>query len=103
LVLATREYQVLIQIIILALTTLTGVVIPVGALPHVLREIGYCLPISHGLVGLRASFNGAGLGVVSADLALEGLIATILTLSGFLMFRFTEIRGRERGLLLGGT
>jgi ABC-2 type transport system permease protein len=44
-----------------------GVFLPLASLPFAMQAIGWCLPITHALVGFRAATAGAALAEVSSD------------------------------------
>jgi len=54
-----------------------GVYVPLKTLPWALQAIGWCLPITHSLNGLRAATEGVGLGAVAGD-AVWLLVAAIV-------------------------
>ena len=78
---------------------LTGVVVPVSDLPLVFEGIAHLLPMSHGLVALRDSLAGAGLGDVSGNLALEAAVAGGYALMGYIGFIFAERELKRRGTM----
>jgi ABC-type polysaccharide/polyol phosphate export permease len=100
-VLMTREHSNLNQVLTGMLMILTGLVIPLAELPLGLRLIGNALPVTHGFAGLREAFYGGNLTEIAPDLALEAVIAGALTASGFIIFRYVEAKGRQRGILEG--
>jgi ABC-type polysaccharide/polyol phosphate export permease len=100
-VLATREYVNLIQLVVGVLLLLTGAVIPVTEFPDGVRTISQALPITNGLSAVRDGFGGATLIDVAPSLLRELAIGVVLTASGFLIFRFVEAKGRERGFIEG--
>ena len=61
------------------LITLTGVLIPLDALPDVWRVIGHGLPITSGLAALRGALGGESLSAVRWELLSElGVLAAYL-------------------------
>ncbi len=83
------------------LIAVTGVVIPASSLPMALRLIGDVLPITHGLVALRGSFDGATFAAVGRNLAFEADVAVAFGLAGYAIFRWTEQRSKVSGALEG--
>ena len=81
------------------LITLTGVLIPLDALPDVWRIIGHGLPITSGLAALRGALYGEPLSALRWELLSElGVVAAYL-LIGYTLFRLTEVYGRRTGAL----
>ena len=92
-----RGFQNLIYATSGLFLTLTGVIIPTARLPGVLSEISQFLPLTNGLVALRASFRGAGMAAVGHDLLLELAVGLSYVIVGFLVFRLIEARARRTG------
>lgn len=81
------------------LITLTGVLIPLDALPDVWRIIGHGLPITSGLAALRGALDGESLSALRWELLSElGVVAAYL-LIGYTLLRLTEVYGRRTGAL----
>ena len=79
------------------LITLTGVLIPLDALPDAWRIIGHGLPITGGLAALKGAFDGDPLSAVRWELLSEfGVLAAYL-LVGYALFRLAEVYGRRTG------
>jgi ABC-2 type transport system permease protein len=76
---------------------LTGAVIPRDELPPALRLAGEVLPVTHALEGLRKAYEGAALGSISGDLALEALVALGYVTVGYGLFRVIEKYQRRTG------
>jgi ABC-type polysaccharide/polyol phosphate export permease len=76
---------------------LTGMVIPVSIFPDIVAEIAKLLPVTNGLMALRDTFAGAGLGAVSGELIREtvtGLVYYAVAFGGFCFFeRFVKRAG----------
>ncbi|MBV9438505.1 MAG: ABC transporter permease [Candidatus Eremiobacteraeota bacterium] len=69
-------------------TLFGGVFLPLAALPPVLRWIGWALPITHALNGLRAATSGVALRAVAGDaLWLLGATVVLMPLSLWLFVR----------------
>lgn len=76
-----------------------GVYIPLAKLPIALQAIGWMLPISHALIGLRAAIYGATLWQLRSEvLWLLGLTAVLMP-SSLYVFARTVQRGRHDGSL----
>ena len=99
LVLLLKNYQNLYMAALGIIVGLTGVVVPVSDLPLVFEGIAQLLPMSHGLVALRDSLAGAGLGDVSGNLALEAAVAGGYALVGYVGFIFAERELKRRGTM----
>lgn len=92
-----RDWQTLYSLVLSAFLVLTGVIIPLDDVPLGLGVLGSALPITHGLEALRQAFEGATLGAVAGDLALEALVGAIYLLLGFVSFRAIEAHARRTG------
>lgn len=78
----------------------TGTSFPVGALPAVLQAVSYAIPMTYGIIAVRAAFMGTG--------TWESLSGTLLALVGFTAFFWVvgvllihrmENLAKERGTL----
>ncbi len=90
-----------------ALYLLSGAIFPLDVLPIWLRPVGYAIPITYWLELMRRSLSGS---VAQAfptlarfsDLQLLGILLGLSIVFGILagvVFRFCDIRARERGLI----
>jgi ABC-2 type transport system permease protein len=90
-----------------ALYLLSGAIFPLDVLPIWLRPVGYVIPITYWLELMRRSLSGS---VAQAfptlarfsDLQLLGILLGLSIVFGILagvVFRFCDIRARERGLI----
>ncbi len=71
------------------LLILSGVIIPVTVFPSFIQEIAKLLPITNGLMAVKAAFNGAPLSAVSWDIVREfitGLGYYIIAYFAFIRF-----------------
>lgn len=75
-----------------------GVNFPITLLPSYFQTIAQLLPLTHGLLAIRALVAGETAGVAT-QLGLEALIGLGYGLSGYLLFRYAEYRARVRGAL----
>ncbi len=78
---------------------LTGIIIPVAALPGPLWALAQVLPVTHALEALRASVNGAGLGEVAGLLGTELVIGLAYAVLGLVSFVWFERVVKQRGTL----
>lgn len=62
----------------MAMTIFGGIYIPLSALPVVMQRIGWTLPITHALNGLRAALHGESLTQISAEIVWLSVAITIL-------------------------
>lgn len=72
-----------------ALFVLTGVIIPIGVFPTTIQEIIKFLPLTNGILAVRAAFSGALFSEVSGYILREfltGLGYLTVSLAGFLLF-----------------
>jgi ABC-2 type transport system permease protein len=76
-----------------------GVNIPLSALPHWMRTVGSCLPLTHGIAAARHVASGASLGSVDALLGKEALIGVCYFAAGYILLRVLEAEGRRRATL----
>jgi ABC-2 type transport system permease protein len=82
-------------------TLLGGVFFPVRALPEPLQAMAYCLPITHGLDGIRAVLLlGQGFAAVRWPLLVLGLFTAIGVPLSLLCFHAAVRRARREGTLL---
>jgi ABC-2 type transport system permease protein len=90
-----------------ALYLLSGAIFPLDVLPAWLRPLGYAMPITYWLELMRRSLSGT---VAQAfptlarfsDLQLIGILLGMSVVFGILstiVFRFCDLRARERGLI----
>lgn len=78
----------------------TGTSFPVGALPNLLQAVSYALPLTYGMVAVRAAFMGTATwaGLSTILLALLGFTVFFLAL-GVVLVRKMENLAKERGTL----
>ena len=84
------------------LISLTGVIIPIDALPIALRVVSRVLPMTSGLEALRHAFDGAGIGQSAGLLTQEMVVAIAFAIVGCLVFQRFEITAKRRGTLEQG-
>ncbi|MEA2640029.1 MAG: type transport system permease protein [Chloroflexota bacterium] len=85
-----------------ALLLLTGVLIPLSALPPPLQAVAQILPLTHGLEAFRAAFAGGDLAAVTDALAWELILAITYGLIGFASYRWIEETARRTGMIEAG-
>ena len=78
----------------------TGTNFPVGALPGLLQGVSYALPLTYGMIAVRAAFMGTGTWANQAGTlaALAAFTAGFLALGVYLVHRM-EIMAKTRGTL----
>jgi ABC-type polysaccharide/polyol phosphate export permease len=81
---------------------LTGIILPLDVLPHFLQEIGKCLPMTNGLIAMRAVFHGAAFGEVYLSIIRELVTGIIYFGIGYLCFAVFEKIARRTGILETG-
>ena len=90
-----------------ALYLLSGAIFPLDVLPVWLRPLGYAMPITYWLELMRRSLSGS---VAQAfptlarysDLQLIAILLTLTVAFGLIsrfVFRYCDLRARERGLI----
>jgi ABC-2 type transport system permease protein len=78
---------------------LTGGVFPLEVLPKALQQVGRLLPMTNGLLAIRASFKGAPLGDVYFNIIREALTGIVYFAIGYLCFVLFEKVAKRRGTL----
>jgi ABC-2 type transport system permease protein len=82
-------------------TLLGGVFFPVSALPDWLQKVAWCLPITHGVNGIRAVLLlGASADQIVGSLLALGAFAALGLPLGLLCFHRAVRRARREGTLL---
>lgn len=76
---------------------LTGVVIPRSDLPGVLNVLAGMLPVTHGLVAIRAGLAGTPIDAVTGDLLKESIVAAAYLALGYALYRVIEARVKRTG------
>lgn len=76
---------------------ITGINTPLSALPPVVQTIGSLLPVTHGLLAVRALIDGASYASVLPLVAAELLIALVYSAVAWLMFGYRLRVTRQRG------
>lgn len=97
LAIAFRDWQVSFNIMQATFMSLTGAIIPLSALPVGLRQLSEVLPVTHGLMALRAAYGGASLSAIGDELAMEALIGLAYLSFGYVGFRGVEVYARRTG------
>lgn len=92
-----RNWLVLISVANGSMLALTGIVVPRDALHPLLEVIGGGLPLTHGLVALRAGVEGASPSLVAGAIGSELLVALGYAVVGSVLYRWIEYRARVRG------
>jgi ABC-2 type transport system permease protein len=85
--------------LLFVLFALVGANFPVAALPHWLQPVGWFLPLSHGLLAIRALLTGSSLDRVPLWVAEEAGIGLLYLLLGGALFQAQITAGRRRGTL----
>jgi ABC-type polysaccharide/polyol phosphate export permease len=96
---AVRDWQNIFGITIGILLVFTGVLIPVNVFPAGIAEAVRFLPMTNGLMSLKATFAGATVAVVSGDLLREALVGIGYLMVGFLCFIIFEHIARRTGIM----
>ena len=82
-----------------ALMTACGVNVPLSYYPAALEWIAHCLPLTNGLLAIRAVFAGAGAGTILGHIALEAAVALGWMTLALLSFNRLAEQGRLDGSL----
>lgn len=84
---------------LILLYALVGVNFPITALPDWLQHVGWSLPVSHGLLAIRALMTGRDLGRVPGWIGVEAVIGVFYLLLGTILFQVQIVIGRRHGTL----
>ena len=97
-----REWGTIGSITPAAFTLLTGVIIPTESLPAVLEGLSRIVPMTHGLVAMRAAFAGEAASAVGMQLVWELVVGAVYAVGGYALFRACEVYGRRTGAMETG-
>ncbi len=78
---------------------MTGVIIPISSLPAPLAVFSQVLPLTHGLVAFRSTFDGAGVAAILPSLLQELIVGLGYTVLGLVGYHVSEIIAKRRGLV----
>jgi ABC-2 type transport system permease protein len=81
------------------LLILTGAIIPVDAFPNFIGEFARLLPVTNGLLALKAAFAGEAWAAVAGDILREGVTGLVYLAIAFACFRLFEARVKRTGTL----
>ncbi len=84
---------------LIVLYALVGANYPITALPSWLQQIGWSLPLSHGILAIRALMTGQHLDHVPQWVGTEIIVGMFYLLLGLLLFQVQVFVGRRRGTL----
>lgn len=82
-----------------SLLIFSGANIPIASLPPIMQAISAVLPLTRGIQAARAIVGGAGFDQVGPLIAGEFLIGVIYVLAGYLLFRWFEMKAKQKGTL----
>ena len=97
-----REWGVTGAITPAAFTLLTGAIIPTESLPAVLEGLSRIVPLTNGLVAMRAAFAGDAVATVDMRLVWELVVGAGYAAGGYALFRTAEVYGRRTGAMESG-
>lgn len=83
------EWLTILAVALSVTLILSGMIIPLEVFPTALQEIGKLLPMTNGLIAIRAVFNGAPFSAFSFDIlreALTGIAYFVIGYFGFVIF-----------------
>jgi ABC-type multidrug transport system permease subunit len=78
-----------------------GVYLPVSLLPHPFQVLGWLLPITHALNGLRAAVAGASIGQVAGEVVWLAVAIAILVPLSLAVFERAVAHAKADGTLGG--
>lgn len=85
-----QGFNLVMNLIIMPLFFLSGALFPLDGLPTAMAWLVAIDPITYGIDGIRALFNGAGHYSLLTDVAIVGAITVLLMLVGARLFRRIE-------------
>jgi ABC-2 type transport system permease protein len=92
------DLNLLLNVALSAFLVICGVNFPVEELPRFLQSIAHLLPLTHGLVAVRATFAGQIAGV-PGYIGWEAIIGCGYMVLGYAMFTYFERLARKQGTL----
>lgn len=97
--LISRDGWTILNTFLQATYILVGVNFPVSALPQVLQNIAWGLPLTRGVMAARAILAGSGWNEISALVAGEAVTGSLYILFGYALFLAIEKRSTVSGTL----
>ncbi len=97
LALPIRWGYMICNIFVYVMMVLCGVNFPLSALPPIVRTIGSLVPVTHGLLAVRAIVDGAGYATVLPLIAKETLIALVYGTLAWIAFGWRLRVTRQNG------
>lgn len=85
--------------VVFILYSLAGVNFPISALPPWLQSVSWVLPLSHGLLAIRALVEGTNISTIPIQLIQEAGIGIIYWFLGLVLFLWQIQEGRRNGNL----
>lgn len=82
-----------------AMMAIAGVNVPIGFLPGWAQAFAKCIPLTHGLLALRALLDGQGLATVARHAGFEALVGAGWLVLAALSFRWFLEGGRRDGTI----
>lgn len=95
----TRDWVITLSISLSFLNILTGIVIPVGFFPPLVRVLVRVLPITSGLESLRLSFTGSSLSETYLLILGEAAVGMAYLLAGIIGFVVFERIAKRTGVM----
>jgi ABC-2 type transport system permease protein len=100
LVIRVQEAGSLVLLIRGLFMVFAGTSYPIAVLPPWMQAISACLPLTYAIHSLRdVTLNNATFFDVWPDLQMLILLGVVISIAGYLLFRFTERRARRSGSL----
>ncbi len=93
------DLNILLNVTLALLLVICGVNFPIEALPGAIQVVARLLPLTHGLMGVRAAFTNEPAAMIWGFIAWEGLIGGVYMVLGYFMFWYFERLSRRRGTL----
>lgn len=84
---------------LLLILAVSGVNVPVSALPGWLAQVAAFLPVTHGLAAMRLGLSGAPVGAIFQEALLEVAVGSVFALIALLFFHLLFQRARRDGSL----
>lgn len=92
------DLNLLLNVALSILLVVCGVNFPVEELPGIVRGVAHLLPLTHGIMAVRATFVGQTIEAIE-NVGWEALIGCGYMALGYVMFYYYERRARQQGTL----
>ena len=94
-----REWLNTLALALGIILILTGIIMPISIFPVWVQEIGKLIPLTNGLMVIRAAFDGLPLSATGFSLLREVITAIVYFFAGFLGFVIFEKVAKRKGIV----